>query len=199
MAGMSCGCGCRLTQGTMCQTGAPCSCHKEQPLQAVMPPCGTVQSGGGQAAAGQSGGIISFNGGQSGGTIQVNGVKPGGTIQMNGGQPVGTIQVNGIKPGGTIQMNGGQPVGAVPVNMGQTREFLMGQIREAGFAMDDVLLYLDTHPSDAAALSYYKQAAAIRNSAVAAYESQYGPLTVNQVKGDRWSWVTETWPWEGGY
>ena len=44
-------------------------------------------------------------------------------------------------------------------NMTQTdvpsHEALMKQINETGFAMDDVLLYLDTHPTDAKALAYY--------------------------------------------
>ena len=35
---------------------------------------------------------------------------------------------------------------------------IMKQLNEGSFAMDDVLLYLDTHPNDRDALNYYHQA-----------------------------------------
>ena len=37
----------------------------------------------------------------------------------------------------------------------QDKEALMRQIMEAGFAMDDVVLFLDTHPENQDALRYY--------------------------------------------
>ena len=60
------------------------------------------------------------------------------------------------------------------------KELLMRQIMEAGFAMDDVVLFLDTHPS------------------MAAYERRFGPLRYTDVTSMSWDWVTEKWPWEGG-
>lgn len=38
----------------------------------------------------------------------------------------------------------------------QDKEALMRQIMEAGFAMDDVVLFLDTHPENQDALRYYQ-------------------------------------------
>ncbi len=78
------------------------------------------------------------------------------------------------------------------------RQNLMTQIYEASFAMDDVQLYLDTHPHDAAAIDYYKKVTAMRKQALSAYQSQFGPLLVDDVHGTCWDWVTEKWPWEGG-
>ncbi len=75
---------------------------------------------------------------------------------------------------------------------------LMKQINEASFAMDDVLLFLDTHPTNTEALAYYKNVAAMRRSAIAAYERQFGPLLVDNVQGNTWTWETEFCPWEGG-
>lgn len=83
-------------------------------------------------------------------------------------------------------------------SMHMSRQALMKQINEASFAMDDVLLFLDTHPDNAEAMRYYQNAAAMRKSAMDAYQRQYGPLLVDDVKGSTWSWVTEKWPWEGG-
>lgn len=76
---------------------------------------------------------------------------------------------------------------------------LMNQVYQTGFAVDDILLYLDTHPCDPAALAYYQQVQALYQNAVQAYESQYGPLFMTNVD-DRnyWTWINEPWPWEGG-
>ena len=75
---------------------------------------------------------------------------------------------------------------------------LMKQINEASFAMDDAALYLDTHPNCAEALRYYREAVAMRKSAIDAYQRQFGPLMVENAGGNGWNWVTEKWPWEGG-
>lgn len=80
----------------------------------------------------------------------------------------------------------------------QTKDSLLKQINEASFAMDDVLLFLDTHPDDAAAMQYYRNVVAMRKNAMDAYQNQFGPLMVDSVTGNRWDWVTEKWPWEGG-
>ena len=85
-----------------------------------------------------------------------------------------------------------------PAGMMQSKGQLMKQINEASFAMDDVLLFLDTHPNNREALQYYKSVSAMRRNAMAAYQSQFGPLMVDDVTGNSWSWVTEKWPWEGG-
>lgn len=82
--------------------------------------------------------------------------------------------------------------------MGQSRQALMKQINEASFAMDDVLLFLDTHPDSQEAMQYYQNAVNLRKNAMDAYQRQFGPLLVDDVTGNGWSWVTEKWPWEGG-
>ena len=46
----------------------------------------------------------------------------------------------------------------------------MKRIDDASFAMDDVILYLDTHPDDRNALNYYRYVVALRKEAVKAYE-----------------------------
>ena len=80
----------------------------------------------------------------------------------------------------------------------QDKEALMRQIMEAGFAMDDVVLFLDTHPENQDALRYYKAVRDMRDQSMAAYESQFGPLRYTDVMSSSWDWVTEKWPWEGG-
>ena len=82
--------------------------------------------------------------------------------------------------------------------MMEMKHALMKQINEASFAMDDVSLYLDTHPNCSNALRYYKEAVTMRKSAMDAYERQFGPLMIENVTCGEWNWVTEKWPWEGG-
>lgn len=54
--------------------------------------------------------------------------------------------------------------------MNETARKLMKRIDDASFAMDDVILYLDTHPDDRNALNYYRYVVALRKEAVKAYE-----------------------------
>ena len=74
----------------------------------------------------------------------------------------------------------------------------MKQINEASFAVDEAVLFLDTHPDCAQAMQYYQSAVGARKAAMDAYQSRFGPLLVDDVIGNTWTWVTEKWPWEGG-
>ena len=78
------------------------------------------------------------------------------------------------------------------------KQVLLKQINESSFAIDDILLFLDTHPNDCNAMQYYREMAAVRQNAMDAYQKEFGPLNVDSVYGNCWSWVTEKWPWEGG-
>ncbi len=76
---------------------------------------------------------------------------------------------------------------------------LMKRVCETGFMLDDLILYLDTHPCDLSALECYKRAAQDYAGAVEAFESQCGPLTIDGARSDcYWTWVENPWPWEGG-
>lgn len=75
---------------------------------------------------------------------------------------------------------------------------LLAQVYEIGFAMDDVVLYLDTHPMDQQALEYYQQVRRLRDEAVSQYEASVGPLFFSSVDVGRngWNWINDPWPWE---
>lgn len=81
--------------------------------------------------------------------------------------------------------------------MQSEKDELLKYIYTASFAMDDVILYLDTHPSDETALEYYRKVKAIRDQAVKEYTTYFGPLTAKDVKvTNKWTWVQDPWPWE---
>lgn len=81
-----------------------------------------------------------------------------------------------------------------------SREQLMDTINEVSFAVDDIKLYLDTHPDDKKALEFFKEKVMIRNEALKEYAAQYGPLTIDTAEDTcsrQWDWVMQPWPWEG--
>ena len=59
------------------------------------------------------------------------------------------------------------------------RSELMNWIYAVSFAVDDVKLFLDTHPTDTKALEYFYEYSKLRNQALDEYAKYYGPLTVD--------------------
>ena len=83
-------------------------------------------------------------------------------------------------------------------NIDRNCSALLRKVYEASFAVDDVILYLDTHPDDQDALNYYQYVSELRKQAMDAYEAQCGPLMIDEVWSDNyWTWVNNPWPWEG--
>lgn len=77
------------------------------------------------------------------------------------------------------------------------RHDLMKQIQTLSFACHDTALYLDGHPNDARALSYFNAQNAKLADAVAQYENNFGPLTANGIEySDSWTWIDGPWPWK---
>ncbi len=87
------------------------------------------------------------------------------------------------------------------MNNRMNRSQLMNHINQVSFAVDEVKLYLDTHPCDTEALEYFRQMSHQRNHALKEYAAAYGPLTVDTADdscAERWNWVNEPWPWQEG-
>ena len=59
------------------------------------------------------------------------------------------------------------------------RQQLFNLINTVSFAVDDLLLFLDTHPDDAEAIKAFHHYSDIRRNALQAYSDQYGPLTID--------------------
>ena len=65
------------------------------------------------------------------------------------------------------------------------------QINEVSFAVNDMLLYLDTHPEDQKALRYFSDISDRRNQLMAEYAEKYGPLTIDSAaisSENAWKW-----------
>ncbi len=77
------------------------------------------------------------------------------------------------------------------------REKMLRAVQQYHFAMEEAGLYLDAHPEDKKALAYFSKISELSKQAVAAYEAQYGPLTIMSASSaDRWQWIDSPWPWE---
>ena len=78
------------------------------------------------------------------------------------------------------------------------KELLKNELREIGFTLWELHLYLDTHPEDRAALAEYNMCANKHKAALEHYERMFGSLEA--VRGDNedsWKWIQGPWPWEG--
>ena len=79
------------------------------------------------------------------------------------------------------------------------KEQMLHQISVMSFAAYDMLLYLDTHPDDVKALSFYQEQCSIRKQLLDDYARQFGPLTMDHAcnsPSDSWDWVMQPWAWE---
>jgi spore coat protein JB len=74
---------------------------------------------------------------------------------------------------------------------------LLRDLSAVGFCMIDLQLYLDTHPTDASALSLYNQYHQKHMALMTEYERKYGPLMAhNGASSNYWLWIKDPWPWE---
>ncbi len=89
--------------------------------------------------------------------------------------------------------------GCENMNAMNARCKMLQEINEVSFAIDDILLFLDTHPCNENALSYYDGMAARRKKLLTEYAKAYGPLTVDSAIESgcgTWKWMEQPFPWE---
>ena len=80
-----------------------------------------------------------------------------------------------------------------------SRAQLLQQINEVSFAVDDLLLYLDTHPCCEKGMALYREYAEKRKKLMKEYAECYGPLTIDnalETNADTWKWMEQPFPWE---
>ena len=75
---------------------------------------------------------------------------------------------------------------------------LLREIQENGFALVDLQLHLDTHPTDSASLAQYEARAGRERVLARAFEERYGPLHNygESASADINAWINGPWPWE---
>lgn len=91
-----------------------------------------------------------------------------------------------------------------PCSNNNSRSQLLRSINEVSFAVNDILLFLDTHPCHEEAMAYYREMAGRRAALTEEYAKMYGPLTVDEAAlsdSATWQWMEQPFPWEmeGGH
>ncbi len=77
------------------------------------------------------------------------------------------------------------------------RQKMLKRVQMFDFILDELNLYLDTHPTDQNALDYFARYQYLKNDAANQYEARFGPLRAEDfVDGDKFTWIKGPWPWE---
>lgn len=79
----------------------------------------------------------------------------------------------------------------------RARDAMMCKIMEIDFALNEIVLYLDTHPNCERALALYHKYAEKSRELKALYNERFGPLTpADNLSQECWEWICGPWPWE---
>lgn len=72
------------------------------------------------------------------------------------------------------------------------------EIQANDFVLDELRLYLDTHPTDSQAIQQFNQFAHYNKQLKQKFEARFGPLTQDSLNGsnDYWLWKNSPWPWQ---
>lgn len=71
------------------------------------------------------------------------------------------------------------------------------QLQALGFAVNELALYLDTHPEDKEALQLYREYQKLHARLAAEYAKRCGPMTHKMpVDDETYTWLDDPWPWE---
>lgn len=71
------------------------------------------------------------------------------------------------------------------------------ELQALGFAINELALYLDTHPEDKEALELYRQYQRLYDKGTAEFTDKCNPLThMSAVDHESYTWMKDPWPWE---
>ena len=76
------------------------------------------------------------------------------------------------------------------------REQMLQKINEISFTVNDLTLYLDTHPTDANALTAFSQAANERKNLLEAYANNQTGSHTSYPGKKHFTWVDGPIPWD---
>ncbi len=87
----------------------------------------------------------------------------------------------------------------------QERERMLLKLQESSFALDDLRLYLDTHPEDGQGLAVFKERLAERKTLLRTFAQRFYPLTPDCMADiyesmpamECYCWQKGPMPWEG--
>ena len=79
------------------------------------------------------------------------------------------------------------------------KQKLLSMIRKYDFVLNELQLYLDTHPSDQKAMESLHHYARIKTQMEREFARDHYPLRKDLAESNRdWRWGSAPLPWEGG-
>lgn len=79
---------------------------------------------------------------------------------------------------------------------------LRRKIFELDFAIHELVLFLDTHPTSQKAMELFEDYKAKRKELMEVYENNFGPYIktpCNTPKSECFKWLEGPWPWENNF
>ena len=73
---------------------------------------------------------------------------------------------------------------------------LLKQISAAKFMMEDLGLFLNTHPTDKETIVEYNYYVKEWRALKETYEMNFSMLSDDSLSSYPWQWINEPWPWE---
>lgn len=76
------------------------------------------------------------------------------------------------------------------------------RIYELDFAIHELVLFLDSHPTNKKALELLRKYRERRKELIAVYEEKFGPYIVTSKDVPAtgcWKWLQGPWPWENDF
>lgn len=83
----------------------------------------------------------------------------------------------------------------------RSRSDLLDKINAVSFVVNELNLYLNTHPDDSDALEMFADFSRRRLLLLEEFAKRFGPLTVDFAGGNcdkSWNWIHFPWPWQEG-
>lgn len=72
----------------------------------------------------------------------------------------------------------------------------LGELTALSFVIDELGLYLDTHPTDNEAYDLFRRYVELMKTGVERYRELYGPLLQTDIGSPSYAWLESPWPWE---
>lgn len=85
---------------------------------------------------------------------------------------------------------------AIPLIPQNDREKKMLKVYEYCFALNDLNLYLDTHPDDLEAYRLFQKYVEEEKRAKKEYTEMYGPIVLTNSNYSNYEWSKNPWPWD---
>ncbi len=74
----------------------------------------------------------------------------------------------------------------------------LSELMALDFAVDELGLYLTTHPNDAEVLDLYWSYIRLSREGREKYQQMYGPLLQTDITPQEYKWLKDPWPWDVG-